>query len=133
METIQPKPGLFTSFTRSQLSSLAATAVDFGSLVFLVEVLGVWYVAATAIGAFLGAVANFMLGRHWSFGASHGQMHGQAARYAVISGTSLLLNSAGVYFLTDHFGIQYAISKIITAFLVGILFNFPLHRAYVFR
>jgi putative flippase GtrA len=127
------KPSFLVSFHRSQVASLLATVVDFGSLVFLVELVHVWYVAATAIGAFLGALTNFMLGRHWSFKATHGAVHGQATRYAIVSGMSLLLNSAGVYLFTDLFGYKYTVSKLITAFLVGIFFNFPLHRRYVFK
>ena len=45
---------------------------------------------------------------------------------------SLVLNSLGVYLLTEYLKIHYAISKAITAFLVGVLFNFPLHRRFVF-
>jgi putative flippase GtrA len=127
------QPSLMVSLRRSQIASLSATLVDFGSLIFLVEIGHVWYVAATATGAFLGALVNFVLGRHWSFVAHHEAVHGQAIRYAAVSAVSLVLNSLGVYLLTDDFGIHYAISKAITAFLVGILFNFPLHRRFVFR
>jgi putative flippase GtrA len=127
------RPSGLTSFKRSQVASLAATVVDFGSLVFLVEVVHVWYVAATAIGAALGAVTNFLLGRHWSFQARHGRVEGQALRYAVVSAGSLCLNSLGVYVFTDGLGLKYMVSKLITAFTVGILFNFPLHRGFVFR
>ena len=120
------------SLRRSQIASLTATVVDFSSLIFLVEIGQVWYVAATATGALLGAIVNFILGRHWSFTADHDAVHGQAIRYAAVSVVSLVLNSLGVYLLTDYIGIHYAISKAITAFLVGILFNFPLHRRFVF-
>jgi putative flippase GtrA len=120
------------SLRRSQIASLTATVVDFSSLIFLVEIGRVWYVAATATGALLGAIVNFILGRHWSFMANHDAVRGQAIRYAAVSGVSLVLNSLGVYLLTDYIGIHYAISKAITAFLVGILFNFPLHRRFVF-
>jgi len=54
-------------------------------------------------------------------------------RYTAVSAGSLVLNSAGVYLLTEDFGIYYAVSKLITAILVGLLFNFPLHRRFVFR
>jgi putative flippase GtrA len=127
------RPSGVTSFTRSQFASLAATGVDFGTLVACVEWLRVWYVAATAIGACLGAVTNFLLGRHWTFEARHGQVHHQAWKYALVSGGSLLLNSAGVYAFTDGLGLKYMVSKLITAFLVGVLYNFPLHRGFVFR
>jgi|SRR3954470_21774673 putative flippase GtrA len=126
------QPPLIVSLGRSQLASLAATVADFSSLVVLVEICRVWYVAATAIGALVGAVVNFLLGRHWSFMANHESVRAQALRYAAVSGGSLLLNSSGVYLFTHYLEIHYAISKAITAFLVGVLFNFPLHRRFVF-
>ena len=126
------QPPLMVSLRRSQIASLTATVVDFSSLIFLVEIGHVWYVAATATGALLGAIVNFILGRHWSFMAEDDAIRGQAIRYAAVSGVSLVLNSMGVYLLTDYLEIHYAISKAITAFLVGILFNFPLHRRFVF-
>ena len=129
----QLHPPLMVSLRRSQIASLSATLVDFGSLIFLVEAVHLWYVAATAIGAFLGAWVNFLLGRHWSFVANHESIHGQVLRYAAVSVGSLVLNSYGVYLLTEDFGLFYLFSKTITALLVGILFNFPLHRRFVFR
>jgi putative flippase GtrA len=120
------------SLGRSQIASLIATAVDFGTLIFLVEIGRVWYVAATATGAFLGAVVNFIFGRHWSFTAKHQTIRGQVIRYAIVSGISLVLNSLGVYLLTDYLKIHYAISRAASAVFVGILFNFPLHRHFVF-
>jgi putative flippase GtrA len=126
------QPALMVSLRRSQIASLTATVVDFSCLVFLVEVAHVWYVVATAIAGFLGAFVNFMLGRHWSFTANDEAFPGQAIRYAVVSAVSLALNSLGVYFLTEYFKIHYVVSKIITAVVVGVLFNFPLHRRFVF-
>jgi putative flippase GtrA len=127
------QPPLMVSLRRSQIASLSATLVDFGSLVFLVEIGRIWYVAATATAALLGASVNFFLGRHWSFVAEHDSIQGQALRYTAVAAASLVLNSSGVYLLTDHLGLHYLISKAITAILVGLLFNFPLHRRFVFR
>jgi len=127
------QPSLLVSLRRSQVASLTATIVDFASLIFLVEVGHVWYVAATATGASLGAVVNFIMGRRWSFMAAHERIHGQAVRYAAVSLVSLVLNSLLVYLLTDHLQIHYAISRAMAAVLVGLLFNFPLHRRFVFR
>ena len=121
------------SFGRAQLASLAATAVDFGTLFFATEVLGVWYVASTGMGAFLGAVTNFLLNRYWSFEATHVTWGPQAARYGLVSAGSLGLNMLGVYAFTDGLGLKYGLSKVVTALAVGLLFNFPLHRRYVFK
>ncbi|MGH7871066.1 MAG: GtrA family protein [Candidatus Binatia bacterium] len=120
------------SLGRSQIASLTATVADFGSMIFLVEIGHVWYVAAVAMGAFVGAIVNFFLGRYWSFVAVNDDVRGQAIRYAAVAAMSLVLNSLGVYIATDYFGIYYVASKAIVAFLIGILFNFPLHRRFVF-
>lgn len=129
----QQRPGFFASLTRSQVAAAVASAVDFVVLLVSVEFLAIWYVAGTAIGAFVGAATNFFLGRHWSFRASSGAMRAQALRYALVSLGSLLLNTLGVFVLTDWGDFPYPVSKITVSVLVGLLFNFPLHRVFVFR
>jgi putative flippase GtrA len=121
------------SLGRAQIASLAATAVDFGTLFLLTEHFGVWYVYSTGAGAALGAVTNFLLNRYWSFEAGHIEWGPQALRYGLVSAGSLGLNMLGVYAFTAGTGLKYGVSKIITAVLVGLLFNFPLHRRYVFK
>lgn len=121
------------SFTKSQIAAFIATAVDFLCLILLVEILAVWYVASTAIAALIGAIVNFLLGRHWSFPASNEILHKQAIRYFWVALGSLLLNIAGVFALTELLDFQYLISKSLTAILVGFAFNYPLHRYYVFK
>ncbi|MBC7386673.1 MAG: GtrA family protein [Cryobacterium sp.] len=124
---------LTRAFGRAQIASLAATAVDFGTLFFATEVLGVWYVVSTGLGALFGAITNFVLNRYWSFEASHLEWGPQARRYALVSGGSLGLNMLGVYTFTEFLGVKYGLSKVLTSLLVGLLFNFPLHRRYVFK
>lgn len=130
---------LFRSFKRSQLAALAATLIDFGTLFTCVEILKIWYVAAVAFGAFLGAIGNFLLSRHWVFHGHFDRAHShhtwdrQARRYVVVSAGSLLLNTILVWALTESFGLAYGYSKVIIAVLVGVLYNFPMHRTIVFR
>lgn len=104
-----------------------------GVMFGLVELLGVWYVLATALGALTGAVVNFLLGRFWSFEAQDKPPQGQAFRYAVVSVGSLLLNAGGVYAITEWGGLKYGYSKLIVSLLIGFFFNFPLQRHYVFK
>lgn len=126
------RTSLLQSFSRSQLAAFAATVVDYVVLFALVELCGVWYVAATAIGAFVGAVTNFLLNRHWSFLVGDERWAGQAWRYAIVSAGSLILNTAGVYAMTEYLHVHYSISVFAVAISVGIFFNYPLHRYYVF-
>ena len=124
--------GFWKTFTRAQLASIAATAVDFGLLVLLVEQIGLWYVAATALGAACGAVTNFLFNRYWSFEAAAVRWERQALRYGLVSGGSLLLNVGVDNALTEGLGSPYGASKLVTALAVGWLFNYPLHRGFVF-
>ena len=133
MSTVEVRVPFWRSFGRSQIAALAATAVDFGTLFFLTEKLGVFYVISTGLGAFGGAITNFLANRFWSFEATHVSWGPQAIRYALVSAGSLGLNMLGVYGFTDGIGLKYGYSKVITAILVGVLFNFPLHRRYVFK
>lgn len=121
------------SFSKSQVAAFTATAVDFLCLVVLVEFFSVWYATATAIGAFIGAITNFLLGRHWSFSATEDLWHSQALRYGIVAIGSLVLNTLSVYALTEMLELQYLISKIIAALIIGVAFNYPLHRYYVFK
>ncbi len=127
------RPILQSSFSRAQISSFLATAVDYGILFLFVEVFHIWYVAATAWGAFFGAITNFLLNRHWSFRASEGKWIRQAYRYSIVSIGSLILNTLGVFLVTEYARVHYAVSVVLVAGAVGVLFNYPLHRHYVYR
>lgn len=121
------------TFSRSQVSSLLATAADYGLLFFCTEVLHIWYVASTALGALIGAVTNFLLNRYWSFHATQSKMGDQAQRYVSVSAASLMLNTAGVYLMTEYFHVYYAISVILVSLSIGFFINYPLFRWYVYK
>ncbi len=119
-------------FVKSQFSAALATAFDILVTIILVELFNIWYVIAVAIGALCGAIGNFLLGRHWSFAASNDIWQRQMSRYGLVAGGSLVLNTTGVYLLTDGIGIPYLTSKILIAVLITVSFNYPLHRYFVF-
>lgn len=128
-------------------SAQFATAVDFVVTVLLSSVFGAYYVFASAIGAVVGGCINFVTNYLWVFPGSSGRKLYVALRYAIICAVSLLLNTYGVYLLTEFlvacpfvvnlFGIYashiYIISKIIVAILVALCFNYPLQRLFVYR
>jgi len=122
-----------TSFVRSQMSSAIATALDFTVFLFFTEILKVYYVIAAAVGAFVGACISFMLGRNWAFRKKDGHLTSQAVKYLITSGTSLVLNTYGIYALTEYLGIQYIYSKVIISLLVGVFFNFFMYRYFVYK
>lgn len=120
------------TFSRATVTSIAATAVDFTTLYVLVEFGHAYYVWANATAALLGALTNFTLNRHWAFESRERGVHIQSFRYALVSGASLVLNTALVFCFTEFAGLRYLVSKVIASVTVGWGWNYPLHRYFVF-
>ena len=110
-----------------------ATGFDYVLTVALVELFFVWYVIATSLGSLCGAIIHFLAGRHWAFDVKYKNIVGQSIRYGLVAVSSFALNTAGVYLMTENLQLQYFISKIVVSFIVGIGFNFTMHRYFVFR
>jgi putative flippase GtrA len=127
------KTSLIKAFTRHQMASLLATLLDYVCLFSMTELLNLHYTLATATGALVGAASNFLMNRYWAFKAWDEKWTTQSSRYLLVSAGSLLLNTAGVYALTETFNLHYATSVIIISMGVGVFFNFPLHKYYVYE
>ena len=126
-------PRTLVSFFRAQLSSMVSTLVDFLTVILLTEVFGIWYVTSNAIGALMGTIVNFLIGRYWVFESKERQIHQQAFRYLLVSAGSLILNTYGVYLITEYFGINYIYSKVIVSIFIGVFYNFVLQKYFVFK
>lgn len=120
-------------FLRAQSSAAIATALDFTVFLILFKVLGVYYVWATAIGATCGAICNFLINRYWAFRSSKERIELQALRYLLVSLGSLILNTWGLYMITEWSGMDPFYGKIIVSILVAWCFNYTLHRFWVFK
>ncbi len=127
------KVPFFTSFIRSQASSAVSTVFDFGASGLLYYVFSVYYGVSTAAGNIFGAIVSFYLGRNWAFKRKDGKISHQAIKYAITSLTSSAINTTGVIYLTENFGLEFLISKAIVAFIVGATFNFLMFRYFVYR
>jgi putative flippase GtrA len=121
-----------TLLSQHQLSSLVATGVDYCVMIACVSLFGLSPVIGTVIGALCGAVTSFTLGRRWVFDANKGDLRGQAARYAMVSTVSLCCNAGGEWLLV-RVGLQYVVARVVASTVVGIGWNFPMHRHFVFR
>jgi len=131
--TTNNKVPLFKSFYRSQIGSFMASVVDIISLYLLTEFLNVYYVISAGIASGLGAIVGFTVLRIWAFKQTDRPIATQAAKYALVSLLILLLNMGGIYAVTEYLGLQYMISKLVIAFVIGIGVSFPLFRYYVYR
>jgi putative flippase GtrA len=118
---------------KHQLSALAATVVDYGVMIALVELLRLGPAASTALGAACGALVNFTLGRTWIFRSTGVAAHRQLWRYALVSAASLGLNTLGVHVFATLLGVHYLAARLGTGLAVSVLWNFPMQRHFVFR
>ena len=120
-------------FLRSNAASGAATALDWALVTALVAG-GFHYLVAAAAGALAGAVTDFLLKRHWAFGRRVlGSTGREAVRYLLVSASSLLWNLLVAWVLVDRLGAPPVPGVIAASVLVGVAWNYPLHRLYVFR
>jgi putative flippase GtrA len=125
--------GTWRTLLRHQLGAVAATALDFSSMILWVEYAGASPTLAAALGAMLGGVSNFLLGRAWVFRLGQGHWAGQAARYALVSATSAGLNALGEHLMHDFARVQYVVARAFVSLAVSLLWNFPMQRGFVFR
>lgn len=121
------------TFIKAQAASLAATCFDFLTTIVLVNVFGWWYLAGSITGTIAGGLLNFMIGRLWAFNATERKIEWQFIKYVLVWTGNLLLNAAGVFMITQYIGLSYVISKVLTAVVVGIGYNYVLQKKFVFR
>jgi putative flippase GtrA len=114
------------------VAALIATAVDFGTMVLVVELFRRSSVTGTVAGAAAGAVTNFLIGRFWAYRREDAALAGQAFRYALVAAGSLVLNALGEYFLAVRLGLGYVLARTLVAIAVSNLWNFPLQSLVVF-
>jgi len=120
-------------FLSAQVAAFIGTAVDFGVVIFLTEIIGIWYVVSNAIGATCGAITNFFLGRNWVFSSTKNKISHQAFRYFLVATGSMILNTLGVFLLTEFTALNYIYSKVIVAVIIAFTFNFFLQKYFVFK
>jgi putative flippase GtrA len=122
----------WVSFTRNTLTSVFTTALDFGVLVALVELLHIDYRVATFVGTVVGAGSNFLINRWWSFRVHDLAPHGQIMRFLPVQAGSSCLQTLGVWGLTELTPLRYWTTKLVVSAAVYLLWNYPMNRWFVF-
>jgi putative flippase GtrA len=126
------KQNIYT-LLRFNTSAIAATAVDYTLFLFLLEVMHIWYLLASFVGLVMGGFTAFLLERSWAFKRKDGKISGQAIRYLMVWTTSIILNTAGLYLIVRFLDMQYIVAKVTISIIVGIGFNFLMHKYFVFK
>jgi putative flippase GtrA len=120
-------------FLRGNFSSAVASGLDY-VLVTVLVLVGLHYLLAATAGALAGAATDFGLKRYWAFDRpARGAIHHEGLRYLAVSGASLVLNLIVAYGLVDGLHLPEIPGVIAASLVVGIAWNYPMHRCFVFR
>ena len=119
------------TFTRSALTSIFTTSLDFAVLAALVELGHVGSTLATFIGTVVGSSSNFAINRAWAF-RTNGAAGPQAARYLATQLGSAALHTSGVWLLV-RLDVRYMVAKVVVSIAAYLAWNYPMNRWFVFR
>lgn len=120
-------------FLKAQLSAFIGGLSDFAIYTFCYKILLLSAPFSNVVSGSLGAVVNFTINRYWAFNNVHGSVTAQLWKFIVVVVGSILLKSAGIYFLVDIYKAHYLLSKVLVEIIVSLCFNFVLQKYWVFR
>ncbi|MDX9759355.1 MAG: GtrA family protein [Bacteroidota bacterium] len=120
-------------YVKFTISSAGATLLDYAVTLGLTELASLPYLLSSIAGLIAGGVLNYQINGHWVFHATRASSRHRVFSYVLCWGANLLVNTAGLYLLTEGFGIDYRISKIMTSAVIGSLFGFHAQSTLVFR
>jgi putative flippase GtrA len=118
-------------FAASQASGVLASTVDVVVMEGLI-LLGTAYGWAILAGHLAGGASDFATKRHLVFRTRGQRPWPQALRYRFAWVGSLLFNLALARLLVGSFGLGAGVGVLAAAVLVGVAWNYPMHRLYVF-
>ena len=119
-------------FLRANASTLLATGIEW-ALVSVLVGFHVSYLVAAAIGSLLGAVMDFAVKRKWAFmRRGKNSLRAESTRYIIVSAMSLGFNLLVAYLLVNVAHMMAIPAVIAASIVVGALWNYPMHRLFVF-
>ena len=117
-------------FSRFLVIGGLATAIQYGVLIALVQLLDFDPVIASATGFVISALANYALNRRYTFRSSQGHQTA-APRFAIVATSGLLLNTLLMWVIGTMLKQHYLLAQILATGAV-LAWNFWLHRHWTF-
>jgi putative flippase GtrA len=117
-------------FVKFGTVGVSNTLLTFLVYTLLLKVFGVWYLAASAIGFFVGAVNGFLLNRRWTFKEHVGDAL-TPVRWGIVQGCGLALNLGLLYLLVDGASLDKLLAQAFATGVVTVL-TFIANRTWTF-
>jgi putative flippase GtrA len=122
---------LFVQFMKFALVGVSNTLITLLVYTFLLKVVGMWYLAASAIGFICGATNGFLLNRRWTFREHVGDAL-TPVRWAIVQGCGLAVNEGMLYLLVHDAHLEKILAQVAATVIVTVT-TFLANRAWTFR
>jgi len=93
----------YFEFFKFSIVGATGTIVDFGIYSMLKNVIGIYYIYATALSVFLAILNNFYLNKYWTFKKGQsGRTKTEYAKFFIVSAINYLLNIGITYYIVEY-------------------------------
>jgi dolichol-phosphate mannosyltransferase len=120
----------FKNVVKYMTVGITGIFVNMGTLIFLTEYVGIYYLISSLFASEASIITNFILNDKWTYGNIADKKYGFGSRLAmfnVICIAGMIVNITVLFVLTDLLGIYYIISNLIGVACV-FLWNFIVNR-----
>ncbi len=131
MATLALRMPIVEQFLKFGIVGVSNTLLTFVVFTILVKVVGLWYVAASAVGFVVGACNGFLLNRSWTF-RGHSGGSSAALRWTVVQGCGLLADLGLIYLFVTGAGLPKLVGQAFAIVLV-VGATFFVNRTWTFR
>ena len=125
------RPPLLVQFVKFGIVGISNTLLTFAVYGFLLKVVGVWYLAASAIGFIAGATNGFLLNRRWTFAGHVGDAL-TPVRWGIVQGCGLGINEGLLFLFVHDARLDKLLAQVFATAVVTIT-TFFANRAWTFR
>jgi putative flippase GtrA len=126
-----PRALVFVQFVKFGVVGVSNTLITLAVYTLLLKVLGVWYLAASAIGFLVGAVNGFLLNRRWTFREHVGDAL-TPVRWGIVQTCGLGVNEGLLYVFVHDARLDKLIAQVCATAVVTVT-TFFANRAWTFR
>ncbi|HEV3047263.1 MAG TPA: GtrA family protein [Solirubrobacteraceae bacterium] len=126
-----PRAHVLVQFVKFGIVGVSNTLLTLIVYTLLLKVLGVWYLAASAIGFVVGAVNGFLLNRRWTFREHVGDAL-TPVRWGVVQTCGLGVDEGLLYVFVHDAHVDKLLAQVCATAVVTVT-TFFVNRAWTFR
>ncbi len=127
----QPRAAVLVQFVKFGIVGVSNTLITLAVYTVLLKVVGVWYLAASAIGFIVGATNGFLLNRRWTFRDHVGDAL-TPVRWGVVQTCGLAVNEVLLYVFVHDARLDKLLAQVCATAVVTVT-TFFANRAWTFR